>query len=616
MGCSISRLDNEEAVQMCKDRKAFIKQAVEQRSKFAMGHIAYIDSMTRVSAALYAYVEGDDDSPSLFTPTKKIKFEEFNKAKNPSLKINYMMSGGNSAITVQEQLQSSQIANLEMCHYGFDGIFTLQTPPPATAASMGSSSFLPPPSPPRNKQWDFFWNPFSSLDYYGYLNETSLELDQTVPDDNDVSGLKQVTEEEEIKQKDSDAEEKPTSEVTVEESKEKPTEEETTAAIEIPKEEEKEDNIDSNEKPRFTVYVDPMPTKGMNEIIKELENQFIIVCTEASKVSTANHQSILDRLYVWEKKLYEEVKAGERVRLAFEKKRAYLKSQEDDDGPLAVKTRSAMRDLHTQMKVSFHSIEAISKRIQVLRDEELQPLLNDLVQGLCRMWKTMEECHKTQKQIIDEAKHLIASGWTTTIPSKLPIMAATASNLEAELRNWQAAFKSWITSQRSFVHSLAGWLLRCIRTDETSKSRLSNALSPPQPSIDEAPPIFGLCIEWSRFLNNVREITVLDGMDFFAAGFGSFYVEHLKEELVVPRRQLISNGGGKTEMVIENNHENNNNGMSAEKIREMGVRVICGGMSVAMSSLTEFAVGCAEGYCDLERRRVGEKDFAVKSVSM
>lgn len=52
------------------------------------------------------------------------------------------------------------------------------------------------------------------------------------------------------------------------------------------------------------------------------------------------------------------------------------------DDPSAVdKTRVAIRDLHTQIKVSIHSVEAVSKRIETLRDEELQPQLFELVQG-------------------------------------------------------------------------------------------------------------------------------------------------------------------------------------------------------------------------------------------
>lgn len=52
-----------------------------------------------------------------------------------------------------------------------------------------------------------------------------------------------------------------------------------------------------------------------------------------------------------------------------------------DDPSSVDKTRAAIRDLHTQIKVSIHSVEAVSKRIEALRDEELQPQLLELVQG-------------------------------------------------------------------------------------------------------------------------------------------------------------------------------------------------------------------------------------------
>lgn len=45
------------------------------------------------------------------------------------------------------------------------------------------------------------------------------------------------------------------------------------------------------------------------------------------------------------------------------------------------KTRTVIRNLDTQIKVSIHSVESISRRIETLRDEELQPQLLELVQG-------------------------------------------------------------------------------------------------------------------------------------------------------------------------------------------------------------------------------------------
>lgn len=77
------------------------------------------------------------------------------------------------------------------------------------------------------------------------------------------------------------------------------------------------------------------------------------------------------------------MQSGEKVRIAYDKKCKQLRNQDvKGDDPSAVdKTRAAIRDLHTQIKVSIHSIEAISKRIETLRDEELQPQLVELIQG-------------------------------------------------------------------------------------------------------------------------------------------------------------------------------------------------------------------------------------------
>lgn len=330
--------------------------------------------------------------------------------------------------------------------------------------------------------------------------------------------------------------------------------------------------------------------------------------SEESCMFSGSHQSTLDRLYAWEKKLYDEVRSGEKVRIAYDKKCKQLRNQDvKGDDPTAVdKTRAAIRDLHTQIKVSIHSIEAISKRIETLRDEELQPQLVELIQGLTRMWKVMAESHQTQKRTLDEAKVLLAgtpsklhakrhSSMSVIDPHKL---ARSASNLETELRNWRACFESWITSQRSYMHALTGWLLRCMRC-EADMSKLPFS---PQRSSGTLP-IFGLCIQWSKFLDGIQEMPVLDGLDFFAAGMGSLYAQQQRED---SRRTPVGSkrfttgfsdeSGGNMEVVEVGEVEDV---MTAEKMAEVAIRVLCAGMSVAMSSLAEFSIGSADGYTEL-----------------
>lgn len=758
MGCTTSKLDEEEAVQLCKDRKRYIKQAVEQRTRFASGHLAYIQSLKRVLAALRDYVEGDEPREFLldsfitppFTPVKKtspgfisISPKSFSSAPIQSgptstLKVNYLRSGGNQSVSVEERPQSPETLRVEsyspMHHYGADGFFAMQSSPMYSSFfsySPNNRPSIPPPSP-QTSQWDGFWNPFSSLDYYGYPNRSSL--DQMGMDD-DIRGLRQVREEEgipdledETEQEDSDnkanlAGERAKvvsnyarEEVLVEDVDEDEDEEdeETDSDCECECESEHEVNGPQSglqsqgsvkielsrsqnsgqvevhnqemaagsgeaakvETPGFTVYVNRRPT-SMAEVIKDLEDQFTVICNAAKEVSdllessraqysstsneltamkmlnpvalirsassrssssrfminsssskdedcdsssdfseescmlSGSHQSTLDRLYAWEKKLYQEVRCGEKVRIAYEKKCMQLRNQDvkGDDPSALDKTRTAIRDLHTQIKVSIHSVEAVSKRIETLRDEELQPQLLELVQGLARMWKVMAECHQSQKRTLDEAKLLLAG-----TPSKLEAkrhssmsvadpqrLARSASNLETELRNWRACFEAWITSQRSYLHALTGWLLRCVRLDpDTSKL----PFSPPRSS--GTFPIFGLCIQWSRFLDAMQDIPVLDGLDFFAAGMGSIYAQQLRDDshrVPVSSKRFgagLSVESGRSMELMEVGEVEDV--MTTEKMAEVAIKVLCAGMSVAMSSLTEFAIGSADGYAELVKQ--------------
>ena len=213
------------------------------------------------------------------------------------------------------------------------------------------------------------------------------------------------------------------------------------------------------------------------------------------------------------------------------------------------------------------------------------------------MWNVMAECHQTQKRTLDEAKILLAgtdarkqSGMSITDPHRL---TRSASNLETELRNWRNTFESWITSQRSYIRALAGWLLRCVRC-EPDASKL--VCSPRRSSGTH--PLFGLCVQWSRRLDAIQETVVLDGIDFFAAGIGSFYAQQLRED---SRRNA---GGSKEanesmEMVEVGQVEE---AMTNEQLAEVAIKVLCAGMSAAMSSMAEFAIDSAEGYNELVKQ--------------
>ncbi|XP_073137853.1 uncharacterized protein [Henckelia pumila] len=730
MGCSLSKLDDEEAVQLCKDRKKFIKQAVEQRLKFASGHIAYVQCMKRVSVALREYVEGADEPRETIPGVTSII--SFKSEPKSSYKINYFQSSGNPSVSVEVPPPSPETFRVEayspVHHFRAEGIFELQSSPPMNSSSFGySPNNRPDYDPPlsQTSQWDFFWNPFSSLDYYGYPTKNSL--DQTNMDQDNVKqwqvqeeeGLPELEEEtvkvvidnsisnkvkEGGKVNESDGRDEANADVIEEEHElKKPIQgrqSNDNQSIEVAKSQNigqistKENmvagcELKEEETPGFTAYVDRRPT-SMAEVIKDLEAQFMALCNAAKEVSSIletsrakysssandltalkmlnpvalfrstssrsslprfldntstssrsslprfldntstskydegyesssdfseesymfseSHQSTLNRLYAWEKKLYQEVRDGARLRMAYEKKCTQLRNQEmkGEDRCFADKTR-AIRDLQTQMKISVHSVEAVSKRIETLRDEELEPQILELVHGLARMWEVMAECHRLQKRTIDEAKILLArtaskparkEKCTIMPPPEWHNLHRSAANLEGELRNLRFCFDMWVVSQRSYVRALGGWLSCCIRADKNSaKQPFSSQMSL------VAPPIFRTCIQWSEVLDTIHEEPVLNGLEFFAAGLGSLCAQ-LQEESCRRVGGSKKFGGatvGNKMEVVEADHLEDEE-VTAENMAELASRVLYAGMSVFVTSLTDYAVSSAEKYADLVKQ--------------
>ncbi|VAI85935.1 unnamed protein product [Triticum turgidum subsp. durum] len=277
---------------------------------------------------------------------------------------------------------------------------------------------------------------------------------------------------------------------------------------------------------------------------------------ESCSTMSGSHHSTLDRLYTWEKKLYKEVKVGERLRLEYEKRMAHLRSQDvKGEEPSSVdKTRSALRSLQTRMKVSIQTVQSISRRIEVLRDEELHPQLMELIQGLSRMWRAMAERHEAQKRTIDDAKLLFlqhrASAATTMAlgPPEATTPPPAAIALECEVRAWRGALDAWLLAQRAYARALAAWARRCLGIG-------AGAAAP-----GTVPPAFLVCMEWGLAVEAASEARVMDGLDFFVAGVGS-----------------VCSG-------------------AAAGMEGMAGRVLCAGLGAVTGAMAEFAAASADGY--------------------
>lgn len=59
MGCAQSKIDNEESVSRCKERRNYMKDAVIARNAFASGHSGYAIALKNTGAALSDYAQGE-----------------------------------------------------------------------------------------------------------------------------------------------------------------------------------------------------------------------------------------------------------------------------------------------------------------------------------------------------------------------------------------------------------------------------------------------------------------------------------------------------------------------------------------------------------------------------
>ncbi|KAJ0505816.1 hypothetical protein HanHA89_Chr12g0474771 [Helianthus annuus] len=225
-----------------------------------------------------------------------------------------------------------------------------------------------------------------------------------------------------------------------------------------------------------------------------------------------NLSSTLHKLYLWEKKLFDEVKIEEKMRVLHEEKKQRL-VRLDEKGAEHHKvdaTRTLIRSLSTKIRIAIQVVDKIAQKINTLRDEELWPQLNDFIEGLTKMWRSMLECHHIQCEAIGAAKRIdsIASHKHSSDAS----LDATLQ-LEHELLNWAIRFSCWFGAQKGFVRALNEWLLKSLmyEPEETVDGPV-----PYSPGRIGAPAIFIICNQWAQAMQTISDKEVVDSMRNFA----------------------------------------------------------------------------------------------------
>ncbi|XP_030498662.2 protein ALTERED PHOSPHATE STARVATION RESPONSE 1 [Cannabis sativa] len=248
---------------------------------------------------------------------------------------------------------------------------------------------------------------------------------------------------------------------------------------------------------------------------------------EYGGMEAGSHSLTLGRLYAWEKKLYQEVKSAEETRKIYEQKCSLLRNQKaKGDGNLRHddKTAAEVDSLYSRILVAISRAESISETIHKLRDQELQPQLLELLKGLTRNWKTMQEMHDTQNRIMYEVKsfHCPSYGKFCNDSHRLATL-----QLDAELQNWHTCFASYVSSQKAYVEALNGWLSKFI-TPEIQ--HYSNSRPLVSASAISAPPLLLMCHDWLVYLNKLPDKGVSYAMKCFRKDVQALLVKQGEEQ--------------------------------------------------------------------------------------
>ncbi|KAF5191482.1 Nitrate regulatory gene2 protein [Thalictrum thalictroides] len=653
MGCSSSRLDRSEALRLCKERKRFIKEAIDSRYAFTAAHLSYVESLKSIGIALRRFAEAEVLIESSLSATEVDKTPSHSSYPSPSpshnaelvdsplhnesphlpnvSNISYMKSSRSDSVTVKLEPSLSRFGEEESINF----------PPP-------------PPFPEIGSSWDFFdpSDEAKSLQFIaenGFRQYSMGEVDVDCNGENSVGSIGPGSEQRGAKLKGNSAPPSRnrdmvtrasscnlTNFITSEEFEDaqqspfddgkllRPERIKSIAAVPLVgdpvlkqsslKRENTEAENDLGEEREDPSDFITHRAKDFLSSIKDIEHRFFRASESGKEVSrmleankiplrrseakgrssslvflaafhlaccqgdnvipndppeqmpkfitwhrsvssrssssknplaapkddisdsgsdfaeefcmiTGSHSSTLDRLYAWERKLYDEVKASEYVRRSYDHWCAQLRHQFARDASAQVidKTRSVVKDLHSQLRVALHAVDSIAKRIERMRDEELQPQLVELIQGLIRMWKVVLECHHAQYITISLAYYTKSS---TMGPVHKESQKQVIAQLQHEIECFGSSFRDWNDAHRSYVEALNGWLQTCIVLPQ-ERSRGRRAFSPRRVVV---PPIFVICRDWSAGIKTLPSGEVINAIKAFVSDLHASLAQHVEEQ--------------------------------------------------------------------------------------
>ncbi|KFK44168.1 hypothetical protein AALP_AA1G223500 [Arabis alpina] len=489
MGCSSSKLDGLPAVSLCRDRCNSLEETLRCSYALADAHSAYLLSLTTLGPSLHRFFHQVVDSP----PDVESEDEE-------------------SLDTLPESSSSPPKCDSD-CEEDEEGtnfdLFRCQKLEALTPNEPSESVFYfrnhdtgtgipppPPPPPPSNYAWDFI-NFFESYEFPYITNAKDLKERETTRFlDEDTFIKKKIPMEKKNKSEEErkhlKISEKKNSKSAPRQSKNQEVSSNFSQVTKQLQEMFKKASESGNhvskmlDTSRFRYFKKSSVYQDSSNILYAKKMTHLDPKPVEDFGSNNNLSSTLKKLFMWEKKLYQEVKAEEKLRTTYMKYYKLLRRLEQKSTDFS-KIEATMQCLSMRMRVSIHKIDNICFTINKLRDEELWSQMKELIHRLSEMWSSMLECHSRQSRVIAEAKKLDKM----TLKESLDIsQLELAMEFRLELRNWSQSLSNWTNALAQYVKALNIWLMRCLKQEPEE----------PTPDFSEEPPLFGAINSWSQTL--------------------------------------------------------------------------------------------------------------------
>ncbi|KAH6788179.1 kinesin-like protein [Perilla frutescens var. hirtella] len=568
MGCTQSKIENEETVNRCKERKQHMERAVTARNKFAAAHSAHAMSLKNTGAALSDFAQGERAAtmPEFAIPRpvnnhsdpimEEEDEEDVESESSHSLKRRGSKNGGRGGIlpqnVVEDEVLHQQIKN-DQRDRDRERVQQQQ----------------PPPLPQNSSSWDYFFQ----TDNIPGPTLADVEDDSVEREERDRKMLEETARRKEMEQKAAKAE--PVAEVveTVSDLPPQPPPPEAAIAVAksgkrvkqvvVPAEGKKKSGGGSVSLAQIFVDLDDCflkASESAHEVSRMLEATRLhyhsnfadkrghinhservmrVITWNRSFRGLANaddgvddfdseehetHATVLDKMLAWEKKLYDEVKAGEQMKLEYQKKVASLNKlkKRSSNTDALERMKAAVSHLHTRYIVDMQSMDSTVSEINRLRDEQLYPKLVFLVDTMTMMWETIRMQNEKQSKIVLALRHLdISQAPTETTEHH----HERTRQLGGVVQEWNTNFSELMGQQKEYVRALNHWLkLNLVPIDTNWKEKVS---SPGRP---QNPPIQTLLQAWQGYLEKLPDEPARATINNFAAIIKTIW-QYQEEEL-------------------------------------------------------------------------------------